>query len=71
MHYGLQAIVLALNSVEVSTDNDQSEEAKAYGAVIYLQHLREHLDAITTPVRRVCEHPNITINQSYSGLYCS
>ncbi|XP_024403575.1 uncharacterized protein [Physcomitrium patens] len=53
MHYGLQAIVLALNSVEVSTDNDQSEEAKAYGAVIYLQHLREHLDAITTPVRRV------------------
>lgn len=53
MHYGLQAIVLALNAMEVSTDNKSSSDNDTNGTAIYLQQLREHLDAITSPVRRV------------------
>lgn len=53
MHYGLQAIVLALNAMEVSTENESSSDNESDGTAIYLQQLREHLDAITSPVRRV------------------
>ena len=56
MHYGLQAIVLALSSMEVLTENEPSTDKEPAGTAIYLQQLREHLDAITTPVRRVLEH---------------
>lgn len=56
MHYGLQAIVLALNAMEVSTDNESSSDNDTNGTAIYLQQLREHLDAITSPVRRVLKH---------------
>lgn len=56
MHYGLQAMVLALSSMEVSTENESLSDKESDGTSIYLQHLREHLDAITTPVRRVFEH---------------
>jgi len=62
MHYGLQAIVLALNAMEVSTDNESSIDNESDGTAIYLQRLREHLDAITSPVRRVLEHLLIKIS---------
>ncbi|KAG0600289.1 hypothetical protein M758_11G022200 [Ceratodon purpureus] len=53
MHYGLQAIVLALSSMEVSAENKSSIDKESNSTAIYLQQLREHLDAITSPVRRV------------------
>lgn len=56
MHYGLQATVLALNSMEVPSDNESSRDNELDGTAIYLQQLREHLDAITSPVRRVRQH---------------
>lgn len=64
MHYGLQAIVLALNAMEVSTENESSSDNESDGTAIYLQQLREHLDAITSPVRRVL---NISISKFTSS----
>jgi hypothetical protein len=52
MHYGIQAAVLALDVMETGVDSDSSNE-KQLQAAQYLQQLREHLEAISTPVRRV------------------
>jgi hypothetical protein len=69
MHYGLQAIVLALSSMESSSENESSADKESDGAAIYLQHLREHLDAITTPVRRVIVHLLIKFCHCYCIPY--
>jgi len=69
MHYGLQAIVLALNAMEVSTDNESSIDNESDGTAVYLQQLREHLDAITSPVRRVLEFLLLHFQNFHS--YCS
>lgn len=53
MHFGVQAAVLAVNSMQSSAEQDFKNEKQRKGAVSFLHELREHLEAITTPVRRV------------------
>jgi hypothetical protein len=55
MHFGVQAAVHALTCMQLLGASDGSKnEERQQRASFFLQQLHEHLEAISTPGRRVC-----------------
>ncbi len=55
MHFGVQAAVHALTCMQLLGASDGSKnEEQQQRASFFLQQLHEHLEAISTPGRRVC-----------------